>query len=325
VLHVVNGGSTAELLRGSGIAGELLPWEDILMEGPAPSDPGTAEDWNRRAVYLDGHLGIDPARYLEGMRRCLAALEGIAAHDEVVLWFEEDLFCQVHLVFLLNWLAERDFGGTRLTLICPPEPLGGTRPESLARLFVERETVSIERLALARTAWAAYAGADPRALEAVLDEDFSPWPLLRRGIVCHLQRFPSAATGLNAVETAALQTLGATPMRFPNLFRAVSSAEDTRHLGMGDVQFAACLEELSRSDHALLRIDGRQPATDGGERLAQPGAWRISATSRAAEALAGRHDRVALLGLDRWLGGVALTGDDVTWRWDGASDRLMPA
>jgi hypothetical protein len=46
-----------------------------------------------------------------------AAIENFSNHEEVVLWFEHDLFCQVHLIYLLDWFAQRDLGNTRLTLI----------------------------------------------------------------------------------------------------------------------------------------------------------------------------------------------------------------
>jgi len=41
--------------------------------------------------------------------------------------------------------------------------------------------------------------------------------------------------------------------------------------------------------------------------------------------LAGQADRVALLGIDRWLGGTHLT-PAATWRWDPATGQLtLPA
>jgi len=45
------------------------------------------------------------------------ALSRFSDHEEVVLWFEHDLFCQVQLIFLLNWLAQRELGKTKLSLI----------------------------------------------------------------------------------------------------------------------------------------------------------------------------------------------------------------
>jgi hypothetical protein len=37
--------------------------------------------------------------------------------------------------------------------------------------------------------------------------------------------------------------------------------------------------------------------------------------------LSGKADRVALLGVDRWVGGTHVTSD-TTWRWDPVAQRL---
>jgi len=39
--------------------------------------------------------------------------------------------------------------------------------------------------------------------------------------------------------------------------------------------------------------------------------------------LAGQADRVALLGIDRWLGGTHLT-PATAWRWDPVTGQLTP-
>jgi hypothetical protein len=37
----------------------------------------------------------------------------------------------------------------------------------------------------------------------------------------------------------------------------------------------------------------------------------------------GKKDRVTVCGLDRWLGGVHLSGSERLWRWDAAHARLV--
>ena len=41
------------------------------------------------------------------------ALSRFSDHEEVVLWFEHDLFCQVQLIYLLDWFARRELGQTK--------------------------------------------------------------------------------------------------------------------------------------------------------------------------------------------------------------------
>ena len=41
--------------------------------------------------------------------------------------------------------------------------------------------------------------------------------------------------------------------------------------------------------------------------------------------LDGRDDHVALNGVDRWIGGVHLTGRTVPWRWDEGTETIGAA
>jgi hypothetical protein len=45
-------------------------------------------------------------------------------------------------------------------------------------------------------------------------------------------------------------------------------------------------------------------------------------TSLGRSVLAGQSDRVELCAIDRWLGGVHLSGSGPVWRWDGERRNL---
>jgi len=90
VLHVLNGDATHRVFEQTHLTGDVLVWRDILVEGPAASP-------DARAPWLAAHLGIDAEEYVRGRREEAAALAATARHDEVVLWFEHDLFCAVNL------------------------------------------------------------------------------------------------------------------------------------------------------------------------------------------------------------------------------------
>ena len=84
--------------------------------------------------------GIDPANDLRAWR---AAIANHDAYDEVVLWFEHDLFDQLNLVQLLPWIRERLPSEKTVSLVCigsfPGRPafkgLGELAPHELAPLF----------------------------------------------------------------------------------------------------------------------------------------------------------------------------------------------
>jgi hypothetical protein len=239
----------------------------------------------------------------------------LASRDEVVLWFDDDLFCQLHLVHILTLLRERP--GALVTQTPPPE----TRTEAaLAAVLAARQPVSPARLALAGAVWAAYSAPDPRPLERLWrDGDFSAWPLLRRGLGLHLERFPSVATGLNPVEEAATRAALDGPLPFPAVFHAVSADERVAAHGLGDHQLAVLVETLTRGAGPLLHITGRT----AGEWDGSFASWQVRAAERARAVLAGEEDGAMRAG-DRWLGGVTLPGGaPPAWRWDADGQRLV--
>jgi hypothetical protein len=62
--------------------------------------------------------------------------------DEIVFWFEHDLYDQLQLIPILDWYAQQDMGRTKLTLICAAEYLGPSTVERLRERYPERQPVS---------------------------------------------------------------------------------------------------------------------------------------------------------------------------------------
>ena len=51
---------------------------------------------------------------------------------------------------------------------------------------------------------------------------------------------------------------------------------------------------------------------------------RLRLCDAGREVLRGRADHVSLNGVDRWIGGVHLTGRAVPWRWDDGIESIVP-
>ena len=75
-------------------------------------------------------------------------------------------------------------------------------------------------------------------------------------------------------------------------------------------------EALSRTSPRLLTLDLSPAAAD------QVLGGRVALTDTGRSVLAGRLDRVATYGIDRWLGGVHLHGGHTLWRWDNTRQRV---
>ena len=149
MLHIYNGDSAAGTARNSNFPGEHLAWREALVCGPTPSGLSEREFRGVRAKYLAEAYGANIEESEKQLREQAEALR-FSDHEEVVLWFEHDLFCQVHLIYLLNWFGGRGLGKTKLSLICIDEfsgikdfrGLGQLNEEQLASLFPQRREVT---------------------------------------------------------------------------------------------------------------------------------------------------------------------------------------
>src|ERR1700752_3595020 len=97
MLHILNGDATATVFANAGLAGDVLVWRDILVEGPLTVEWTEPAVLAARAAYLAERFGIDAAQYVSGVHVQEDGLAAALKHDEVVLWFEQDLFCAVNL------------------------------------------------------------------------------------------------------------------------------------------------------------------------------------------------------------------------------------
>ena len=91
VLHITNGDAAVPVLRAAGVAGTILPWRDVLHEGPVP------------AVDAD-ELSAVRSRFPTERSDAFADRDRLLAEaEELVLWFEHDLYDQLQLAQVLAW------------------------------------------------------------------------------------------------------------------------------------------------------------------------------------------------------------------------------
>jgi hypothetical protein len=295
-------------------------WRDILMEGPAAPAPGSPEFWERRTRYVARFLGIDPDAYLGVVRQQADGLRMARNEDEVVLWFDADLFCVANLLFLLDWFATTPAPTLSLVMAGP-----GGLTAGLDEAFARRRRLGSPDLARGAEAWRAFADPDPRAIERWLGPDAASLPVLAPALRAHLRRFPSAASGLSEVEATVLARLGSSPVAFPALFQQVADIDPIRWHGMGDVQFAAYLRRMASGAEPLVKIDPAGSSICQGP-IGRDDAfrrWTIAPTDLGREVREGRVDRITLNGIDSWLGGVRLHGHRDVWRWDTGRGALV--
>lgn len=304
MLHIRPGDDILPKLKEAGLPGEFIRWADALCQGPAPAGLPPEERRTLRARFAaeNGYLPFDKA--LPFLAEQDQNLERFREHDRVLLWFEHDLFCQINLIYLLDWFSQQKLGKTKLFLICIGKHLGHLSGEELTQLFGTEHEVTAAELDLARRAWSAFCSPDPTGIERLLRDGTAPLPFLHDALLRHLQEFPSRKNGLNLTEQWALEVIASGENRPDRIFREVNRREKV--FWMTDLIFYAALKRLTAGPSPLLTTEPM---------------FEVTGSGRAV--LAGDADSIGLNGIDRRLGGVHLHGSESAWRWDQDDQQLV--
>ncbi len=167
LLHVTNGESAGNTLRQTALGGAVLPWQDVLHEGPVPALPRQELLQTRASFLADCGWGRKQALRSSLERRDRQLLEALRDGVHVVLWFEHDLYDQLQLLDVLT-LAHSAEAAPELIVIgsFPGKPsfagLGELTASELETLWPSRRRAEPGALQAAASAWAALqaSGAD---------------------------------------------------------------------------------------------------------------------------------------------------------------------
>jgi hypothetical protein len=302
IVHICNGDSTADTLSLADLPGDIRVWADALDQGPVLPVPDDENYRVRGEYWASRGLGsaADQAKRLADMDR--GADEATSA-EEVILWFEHDLFDQLALIRLLARFARRGMPA-QLTIVSidrhPEVPnflgLGQLEATQLAELWPRRTPLSRDAIEEAVTAWVAVTANDPRALPFLIKR-VKALPFLGGAIERQLEELPDPTSGLSRTER---QILAAVARGEAQLI-AAAHAIDPRY-PITDLVLARTLATLTScgfiADNNVVTPLGRQ-------------------------ALAGAIDRVHECGIDDWRGGVRLSGRGPVWRWHGSERKLI--
>jgi len=315
-LIITNGDSAADLLRAAGRHGTILPWRDVLHEGPIVGGPIEACS-AARVGYLARrfHLLADDLAQQFGERDRL--VREVAAFDRIELWFEHDLYDQLQLMQVLAALADQG-RSEGVTLVQADDFLGAQRSDTILRFAARVRPITEGDLAIGREVWGELTQPTPRAVAARAAAPPGRFAYLRPALRRFLEELPAPASGLSHTEGAILTGVasGVTSPRqlFPDVIRQEEAAF------MGDWSFYGLIDDLAFAEVPLLAgLAPWRPGTGDEARFAEA---ELEVTMAGQAALDGEEDRVALSGIDRWWAGTLLSGRDV-WRYDRRAHRLV--
>lgn len=322
---ITNGDSAVNLLRAAGFQTEILPWQDVLHEGPVPETSASpADDLEQlsaiRAAFIAEAFNEPLGKTVQGFEERDRLIRG-HIDDDVTLWFEHDLYDQLQLLQILAFFHREERSKT-LQLVQADDYLGRQTPETVKRIETSKAPVSGEQTALAASLFQAFRKPEPTELYAFLEQDLSPLPHMRQALGRLFEELPSTTNGLSRTQHQALVLIERDGLPPKKLFGAVQATEEA--MFMGDVSFFHCLEALAFNRSALIQgLPTRFcMESEEAERRRYLDA-DVTLTEIGRAILAGKTDHAEVNNVDRWLGGTHITGDSI-WRWDRDKGELVP-
>lgn len=262
----------------------MLPWRDVLHEGPVRAGLSLEQLSEERIAFIAGAGWGAPEEVRAAFHERDAALRTAGRHEEVVLWFEHDLYDQLQLIQILDWFSHNSH--PRVTLVCEAEYVGTMSPARMRELFPARKPVTPASLQEASDAWAAFTAPDPSGMN---DLEIRALPFLGAVLRRQLQEYPWTIDDLSLLERRVLDSLHRGPLHFVDLFVRIRDEP----VFLGDLVFQWRLEQMEKE--GLVGHEGRT--------------WMLKS-------------RKQMRRVPRWLGGVRVD-EQCPWRWDPAAGKLV--
>lgn len=321
-LIITNGDMAAERMREARINGEILCWRDVLHEGPVPETATLEELSLIRADHLAirGWGSVGDVRHSFAQRD--AVMRALNRFSEVTLWFEHDLYDQLQLLQIIDFLAPDKFLLGRCFLIQAGNFIGSEKAARLRTHLKLKQPLGKDQILLAQAAWNAFRASSPEKWAALLRYDTSALPFLRPAILRHLEEFPNPITGLNRTESFVLSSIQAGICTPAELFAEFQDSEETPF--MGDASFFGLLDMLASGAAPFITglQDGPFSPFLGQEQREAYLSSTLRLTGLGVITIDRKKDAINFRRLDRWMGGVHLRNENC-WRWDAASRTLV--
>lgn len=253
ILHITNGDITTNYLKKLKFSGEFITWREMLSEGKTTSDIGSETFWKTRYDFLKSSYNISKKKFIDYTLKEYRNLCNQKEQDEIVLWFEHDLFCQINMLAVISWL-KRYRQGHKISLVCSGEIKGSNKMFGLSQLnatqikqhYKNRVSLNQNDIEYADYIWQLYCSDSPLRLETVYKfNPMSPFKYLATAIEAHLQRFPSIKNGLNIIENTIIKT--ADSQEFSSKKEFVSELIKNEEVyGFGDLQYDHNINTLGK-------------------------------------------------------------------------------
>jgi len=288
-LHIANGNILAQNILDLEIKGDIVIWREMLCEGPTTYQLGNPEFIKLRTNFLKKYYQIAPEEYQDKFLNELRKLDHIKNVDEIILWFEFDLYSHINMIAAISQLLENKID-LPVYLVCSKKLKGEKEFQPLSQLslkhlknhFDQKIHLDQDDLEMANLIWQYYNEENPLKLKALIKQKTN-FEYLSSCIRTHIERFPKSNTGLNILETNILRLIKENNIKSLNQLLGYS-LQYQGYFGYGERQIQRLLDKLKL--FYTLKND------------------KVVLTPKGEEALAGSRNFYQELKNDDYFGGV---------------------
>lgn len=290
-LHITNGDGLTDTIKQLNLGGETVVWREMLCEGPTVYELGSEEFIELRTNFLTSHYNITKDYYQTQFLEELYKLSKVNEFDEVVLWFEFDLFSHINMLAMISHLENLKLN-VPVYLVCSKKLKGEAEFNPLSQLslkdlnnhYVKRIHLNEDDLEMAALMWQLYNGENLQKLKLLIKKKTN-FEYLSSCIRAHIERFPNSTTGINTLEKNILKLIDRNNISSKNQLLGYA-LEYQGYFGYGDSQMQRILDKLER----FYKEENNQ----------------IQLTAEGTEALNGSRNFYQVLKNDEFFGGVKM-------------------
>ena len=250
LLHITNGDSFTSRLKNLPVSGDIITWREMLCEGQTLCNVGSESFWKTRFEFLNKNYKVSKSWFVEKTLKEYRSLCNHKQQDQIVLWFEYDLFCQINMLAVISWLKTHR-RHAEISLVCSGKEdtsdrlyaLNDLTDEQLLQLYEKKQVLTQDDIEYADYVWQLYCSDNPIRLENLSDFGNYNFNYLGEAIAEHLQRFPSIKNGLNAIENRVLDVaVTQRPKSKREFLGKILQSGNT--VGYGDTQYERVVSSL---------------------------------------------------------------------------------
>lgn len=268
-LHITNGDSLTQRIQELNlVSGEFMVWREMLCEGPTEVKVEEENSIKKRADFLKKYYRISTSDYQEKFVSQLKKIDNLKKYNEVILWFEYDLFCHINMIAAISLLLRKEIKDIPVYIVCSGRiehekklfGLCDLSDNQLKNHFLNKIKLSYDDLEFAAHIWTLYCESKPEKIIGQIKRN-SSFEYMSICLRAHLQRFPNMLTGLNVLEHNILEMVD--NYQIKNIKQLMGYAlEYQGYYGYGDMQMKRVLARLFQflvqtKDQLLLSERGK--------------------------------------------------------------------